>query len=164
MGQPGKRAPTVEICESGGAYEPLAMRQHATGPYPLDPNLISQGIPPDDRVTLNDSIYGPLEGTPMPPGPPPAQGVPGPPPADDAPPAALPAPAEVPAVPVPGPADGVPVAPSAFTPNGSGPSVAIATYDPQSGQFAAPDGTVGRQADLVAGAQPRTWTDLLPQG
>jgi virulence factor Mce-like protein len=164
MGQPGKRAPTVEICESGGAYEPLAMRQHATGPYPLDPNLISQGIPPDDRVTLNDSIYGPLEGTPMPPGPPPAQGVPGPPPADDAPPAALPAPAEVPAVPVPGPADGVPVAPSAFTPNGSGPSVAIATYDPQSGQFAAPDGTVGRQADLVAGAQPQTWTDLLPQG
>lgn len=29
MGQPGKRAPTVEICESDQQYSPLAMRQHA---------------------------------------------------------------------------------------------------------------------------------------
>ncbi len=69
MDKPGKRAPTVEICESDRPYEPLAMRQHVTGPYPLDPNLISQGIPPDDRTTFNDNIYGPLEGTPRPPGP-----------------------------------------------------------------------------------------------
>ena len=34
QGQPGKRAPTVEICESSTPFEPLAMRQHATGPYP----------------------------------------------------------------------------------------------------------------------------------
>ena len=78
MDKPGKRAPTVEICKSDMPYEPLAMRQHATGPYPLDPSLISQGIPPDDRVTFNDNIYGPLDGTPRPPGPPPA--APAPPP------------------------------------------------------------------------------------
>ncbi|MFM9035471.1 MAG: MCE family protein [Mycobacterium sp.] len=148
MGQPGKRAPTVEICESGGNFEPLAMRQHALGPSPIDPNLLAQGVPPDDRVTFNDHIYGPLEGTPMPPGPPGGAQ----PPAGDAPPAA-------PAEPPPGPQ----VAPSAFTPGGGGPSVAIATYDPQTGQVATPDGTVARQADLVAGTG-RPWTDLLPTG
>ncbi len=31
MGNPGKRAPTVEICNSDKPYEPLAMRQHAWG-------------------------------------------------------------------------------------------------------------------------------------
>jgi len=39
-------------------YSPLAMRQHATGPYPFDPNLASQGIPPDSRVTNDDHIFG----------------------------------------------------------------------------------------------------------
>jgi phospholipid/cholesterol/gamma-HCH transport system substrate-binding protein len=68
MGHPGKRAPTVEICNSDKPYMPLAMRQHVLGPYPLDPNLLSQGIPPDDRVTFNDRIFGPVEGTPLPPG------------------------------------------------------------------------------------------------
>ncbi|MDI3315379.1 MAG: MlaD family protein [Mycobacterium sp.] len=68
MGHPGKRAPTVEICNSDKPYEPLAMRQHVLGPYPLDPNLLSQGIPPDDRVTFNDRIYAPIQGTPLPPG------------------------------------------------------------------------------------------------
>jgi phospholipid/cholesterol/gamma-HCH transport system substrate-binding protein len=38
------------------------------GPSPLDPNLLSQGVPPDDRVTVNDRLFGPLEGTPLPPG------------------------------------------------------------------------------------------------
>ena len=150
MGQPGKRAPTVEICESDRNYEPLAMRQHATGPYPLDPNLISQGVPPDDRVTLNDQIYGPLDGTPVPP---PAAGA-----------AAPPAPAEVPPAQAIPPAAGAVVAPSAFTPGGNGPSVAIATYDPKTGQFATPDGTVARQADVVAGSGKSDWTDLLPTG
>ncbi|MGV1087528.1 MAG: MCE family protein [Mycobacterium sp.] len=140
MGQPGKRAPTVEICESGDPYVPLSMRQHATGPYPIDPSLISQGIPPDDRVTFNDHIYGPLEGTPMPPGP---------------------APAAVPA-PAPAPDGSVPVvAPSAFS-SGSGPSVAIATYDPKTGQFATPDGGVARQTNVAANGGAQTWTDLLP--
>jgi phospholipid/cholesterol/gamma-HCH transport system substrate-binding protein len=68
MGHPGKRAPTVEICNSDKPYMPLAMRQHVLGPSPLDPNLLSQGIPPDDRVTVNDRIFGPIEGTPLPPG------------------------------------------------------------------------------------------------
>jgi phospholipid/cholesterol/gamma-HCH transport system substrate-binding protein len=66
MGHPGKRAPTVEICNSDKPFMPLAMRQHTLGPYPLDPNLISQGIPPDDRVTANTRIFGPVEGTPLP--------------------------------------------------------------------------------------------------
>ena len=59
MGQPGKRAPTVEICNSDKPYEPLAMRQHVLGPYPLDPNLISQGIPPDQRINLGERILAP---------------------------------------------------------------------------------------------------------
>lgn len=68
MGHPGKRAPTVEICNSDKPYMPLAMRQHTLGPYPLDPNLLAQGVPPDDRITTNDRIFGPVEGTPLPPG------------------------------------------------------------------------------------------------
>ena len=35
MGHPGKRAPTVQICDSDKPYEPLAMKQHVFGPYPL---------------------------------------------------------------------------------------------------------------------------------
>ena len=62
------------------------------------------------------------------------------------------------------PPGGVGVAPSAFTPDGTGPSVAIATYDPQTGQFATPDGTVATQPDVVAGGGQREWTDLLPTG
>jgi phospholipid/cholesterol/gamma-HCH transport system substrate-binding protein len=68
MGHPGKRAPTVEICNSDQPFMPLAMRQHVLGPSPIDPNLLAQGIPPDDRVTANDRIFGPIEGTPLPPG------------------------------------------------------------------------------------------------
>ena len=68
MGHPGKRAPTVEICNSDKPFMPLAMRQHTLGPYPLDPNLLSQGVPPDDRITSNDRIFGPVQGTPLPPG------------------------------------------------------------------------------------------------
>src|ERR1700758_1059298 len=68
MGHPGKRAPTVEICNSDQPFMPLAMRQHVLGPSPLDPNLLSQGIPPDDRVNSNERIFGPIEGTPLPPG------------------------------------------------------------------------------------------------
>jgi phospholipid/cholesterol/gamma-HCH transport system substrate-binding protein len=66
--KPGKRAPTVQICNSDQPYMPLAMRQHATGPAPLDPSLIAQGIPVDDRTTLSEDIFAPVEGTPLPPG------------------------------------------------------------------------------------------------
>ncbi len=68
MGHPGKRAPTVEICNSDKPYMPLAMKQHTIGPSPLDPNLLAQGVPPDDRITSNDRIFGPVQGTPLPPG------------------------------------------------------------------------------------------------
>lgn len=150
MGQPGKRAPTVEICESDQQYSPLAMRQHALGPYPIDPNLLAQGIPPDDRVTLNDHIFGPLEGTPPPPGPGPAAEVP----------AADPAPAGDQR-----PAAGAPTfVPSGIAGAAGGPSVAIATYDPTTGQFATPDGGVYRQTDLAAPDGQRSWQDLMPTG
>jgi virulence factor Mce-like protein len=65
-GKPGKRAPTAAICNSDDEYQPLVMRQHLLGPYPLDPNLMAQGVPPDSRVTGDDRIYGPTEGTPAP--------------------------------------------------------------------------------------------------
>ena len=68
MGHPGKRAPTVELCNDPRGFQPLAMRQHALGPYPFDPNLIAQGVPLDDRVDFQDRIYAPIEGTPLPPG------------------------------------------------------------------------------------------------
>ena len=68
MGHPGKRAPTVEICNSDKPFMPLAMKQHTIGPSPLDPNLLSQGIPPDDRITSDSRIFGPVGGTPLPPG------------------------------------------------------------------------------------------------
>jgi len=153
MGQPGKRAPTVEICESDKPFQPLAMRQHVIGPYPFDPNLLAQGIPPDDRVTFQENIFGPLEGTPLPPGPAPAEGVPSA-PADVVPPAVPPTP-----VAAPGPV----VAPSAFSPGKTGgPSVAIATYDPKTGQYATPDGGVYRQTNLVPQSGDRSWEDLLP--
>jgi phospholipid/cholesterol/gamma-HCH transport system substrate-binding protein len=66
MGHPGKRAPTVEICNSDKPFMPLAMRQHVLGPSPIDPNLLAQGIPPDDRATADKRIFGPVEGTPLP--------------------------------------------------------------------------------------------------
>ncbi|MCV7347029.1 MCE family protein [Mycolicibacterium rhodesiae] len=59
VGKPGKRAPTVEMCDSDQPFVPTAVRQHAVGPYPLDPNLIAQGVPPDSRVNPDDRIYGP---------------------------------------------------------------------------------------------------------
>ena len=136
MAHPGKRAPTVDICDSDMPYQPLAMRQHALGPYPLDPNLVSQGVAPDDRTTLPDSIYGPVDGTPPPPANPPAN------------------------LDVGAPA----VAPSAFTPNGPpGPSVGIVPYDPRTGSYVAPDGQKYEQAELVAPAGDKSWQDMLPR-
>jgi phospholipid/cholesterol/gamma-HCH transport system substrate-binding protein len=172
MGHPGKRAPTVQLCNDPNGYQPLALRQHATGPYPLDPNLISQGIPPDDRVTFGDHIFGPVEGTPMPPGVPPPRAPEGP---EGAPP--LPEPAQIPspavqappspiAAPPPTAADGgvAPAAPSSLrtAESGAGPSVAVVQYNPQTGMYVTPDGQVFEQSDLVAQAAPKTWKDMLP--
>lgn len=65
---PGKRAPTVELCNDPRGFVPTAVRQHILGPYPFDPNLVSQGIPLDGRVDADERIYAPVEGTPLPPG------------------------------------------------------------------------------------------------
>jgi virulence factor Mce-like protein len=161
MGVPGKRAPTVQECYSDKPYTPLAVRQHALGPYPIDPNLIAQGIPPDSRVDEGQRLYAPIEGTPMPPG-----AMPSGTPPDAAPPGAPPPPPPPPGPPadVFPPVDtggAVAATPSSFGGAGSapGPSVAVAHYDPQTGQYAAPDGQVFRQEDLV---EPATsWQDLI---
>ncbi len=133
MGVPGKSAPTVQECYSDKPFQPLAMRQHALGPYAFDPSLIAQGVPPDSRVRPDDGLYGPPQGTPPPPG--------------------IPAPS----------ATVTPAIPGAFaseTPS-SAPSVAVAHYDPQTGRYATPDGQVYEQADLSSAAAPKNWRDLL---
>jgi phospholipid/cholesterol/gamma-HCH transport system substrate-binding protein len=178
MGHPGKRAPTVEICDSDKPFEPLAMRQHVFGTYPLDPNLIGQGIPPDDRMNWNrDRIFGPVNGTPLPPGvgPPPA-GPPSPatqmgevsplapidvPSGPGGPPAGAPS---NPIGPPAGVAGGAPsVAPSAFGRDAlpPGPSVAITQYDPHTGSYVGSDGKVYRQSDLVSPTGAKTWKDMF---
>ncbi len=68
MGHPGKRAPTVELCNDPEGFKPIALRPHSTGPYPFDPNIIAQGFAVDDRVDFQERIYAPLEGTALPPG------------------------------------------------------------------------------------------------
>jgi hypothetical protein len=168
MGHPGKRAPTVQMCDSDKPFEPLAMREHALGAYPFDPNLAAQGVPLDDRATLNDNIYGPLEGTPMPAeGPAPAPGAPAP-NADEAAPADAAQESDVPPPPAataPGTADviGPSAAPSAYTarPGGS-PAVSVVQYNPRTGKYVAPDGQQFRQTDLVSSSEPKTWRDLFP--
>ena len=148
MGQPGKRAPTVEICESRPALRAAGHAPaRARGLLRSIPNLIAQGIPPDDRTTLDEHIYGPLDGTPRPPGPAPG---------------AAPAPPAEPA-PVPA-ANGAPaVAPSASRPGtAGGPSVAIATYDPKTGQYAARRRGCVPAVELGAPEGERSWKDLLP--
>jgi len=57
MGVPGKYAPTVQECHGDKPFEPLAMRQHATGPYTFDPNLLAQGVPPDSRVLPDENTF-----------------------------------------------------------------------------------------------------------
>lgn len=125
MNKPGKRAPTVEICNSDKEYMPLAERQHALGPYPMDPNLLSQGLPPDDRVGIEQRTFGPVEGTPLPPGAasegtPPGRGA-------------------VNQPPIAPEAGAAPAAPSAFGANGSGvsPSIAVLHYHPGTGRYVA---------------------------
>lgn len=154
MGHPGKRAPTVELCNDPKGYQPLTMREHSLGPYPLDPNLIAQGVPPDDRVTFGGHEFGPLEGTPLPPGAVPA-GTPPDTPAPDA-----PAPS---AAPAPAPDGAAPAAPSAYGGNGSGgPSVAITQYDPHTGRYLTPDGQLQQLTNAVTGTAPKSWQDLMP--
>lgn len=167
MDKPGKRAPTVQICDSDQPYEPLAIRQHALGPAPMDPNLAAQGVPPDSRVNPDDTIYGPVAGTPLPPD---AGSEPPPPPA--APDTNETAPPADPATAPPAPpvemapdtaSDPIPAAPSAFTANTSGrPPVAVVRYDPATGRYLTPDGHLEQQTNLVSGSAVKSWKDLLP--
>ena len=171
MGHPGKRAPTVEICDSDQPFMPLAMRQHAFGTYPLDPNLLAQGIPPDDRVNWNrERIFGPIEGTPLPPGvvPPPAGAPAAPGITPQAPMGEVVSIAPLDLASSPAPAAAAPnsapsAAPSAFGRNGlpSGPSLAFAQYSPETGSYVTPDGQVFRQTDLVPAKAPKTWKDMF---
>jgi virulence factor Mce-like protein len=161
-GQPGKRAPTVEICESDKPYEPLAMRQHVVGPYPIDPNLVSQGIPPDNRVTDDEHIFGPLAGTPRPGDAVPAAGP------EQIPPAPAEAPPPDPGqIPPSQPNNGgdpgaLPAAPSAFAPEASGrPPVVVTQYNPRTGRYMS-DGQPYQQTNLVNGAIPKSWKEMLP--
>jgi len=172
MGHPGKRAPTVELCNDPKGFQPLAIRQHYTGPYPFDPNLVSQGVPLDDRVDYQERIYAPVEGTPLPPGAVPHGTPPGAPPA----PAAAPPPPAAPVAPPPPPgnslngtpippvppADGAaPAMPSAFGGNGSGgPSVIAVPYDPKTGQYLTADGQLQTQKNLTGVA--KSWEELMP--
>ena len=190
QGEPGKRAPVVQICESDKPYEPLAMRQHALGPYPIDPNLLAQGVPSDDRATLGDNIFAPIEGTPLPPGASPAGTPPGPPPPPAVPPppeapgsaegvppptagapppdgvADLPpssAPTDGPPPPTDAGSDVLPAAPSSYEVGASEPvpSVAVVQYDPRTGEYFGPDGQTYRQTNLATSAAPGTWKDLM---
>jgi virulence factor Mce-like protein len=149
MGHPGKRAPTVQLCDDPTGFVPLAQRQHATGPYPPDPNLIAQGFPPDERVDADSRLYGPIEGTPLPAGAPPAPAVP-----EQTPPPPLPETVPTPAA-----------APNSFASNATGasPSVAVAGYNPRTGAYMASDGHLYHQSNLAATA-PRAWTDLILGG
>jgi phospholipid/cholesterol/gamma-HCH transport system substrate-binding protein len=168
QGVPGKRAPTVQLCNDPKGFQPLDQREHATGPYPFDPNLIAQGFPPDDRVDFNDRIYAPVEGTPLPPqaAQPAASGPAPAPPAGDTPTPDPVAPQADVAPPTPPPAGEPTAAPASFGTDASGEpasSVAVAEYDPRTGQYATPDGHVFRQADLVTPGAHKTWKDLLVQ-
>jgi virulence factor Mce-like protein len=143
MDKPGKRAPTVEICKSDRPFEPLAVRQHITGPYPLDPNLISQGVPPDSRVTDRDHTFGPTEGTPLP-----AQtATPTAPPADASP---------------PNPAAATPVTPNSYGTRHRADALAFAAgYNPRTGTYLGPDRHLYRQSN-VGQTAPTSWKDLMP--
>jgi phospholipid/cholesterol/gamma-HCH transport system substrate-binding protein len=176
MGHPGKRAPTVQLCDDPKGFVPLAERQHALGPYPLDPNLIAQGVPLDDRVNPDANIYGPIAGTPLPPGTPPTPETtpPGPadPTPDTTPPDASPVPTpSAPTVDAPLPAETPPpdapppAAPSSFNGSGRGasPSIAVVHYNPRTGAYMGSDGHLYHQANLTPSA-PKAWTDLIMGG
>lgn len=156
MAKPGKRAPTVEMCDSDKPFEPLALRQHTLGPAPLDPNLLSQGAAPDDRID-SSHIFGPIDGTPpAAPAPPASPGPPLEPGAPDLHPAHEPS-----AMPPAGFAPPAQIRNPADSNNISRSSVASATYDPGTGLVVASDGETLRQTDLTAAGRPTSWKDML---
>ncbi|OBH16878.1 MCE family protein [Mycolicibacter sinensis] len=139
---PGKRAPTVELCDDPKGFVPIAMRQHLTGPGAFDPNLLKQGIPVDDRVDFSDRLFAPVVGTPLPPW---------------ATPSGTPPDSPRPVVPAPPP----PFAGHDGSADQT-PSVAVVPYDPNTGKYMTPDGRYEQQTNLVPGSGPKSWTDLMP--
>jgi virulence factor Mce-like protein len=182
MAHPGKRAPTVELCNDPEGFKPTALRPHSTGPYPFDPNIIAQGFPVDDRVDFQERIYAPLLGTALPPGAVPSGTPPGIPnplytpitPAPEAPPRPPPPPAPLP-LPAPPPGNslnGVPIAGVAPAPApgvAPAPAMAPATEVPHGGGVpAAPSAFSGNESDGPSVAavpyDPRTGEYVTPDG
>lgn len=183
MNKPGKRAPTVDICDSDQDYEPLAQKQPVLGPYPRDPNLEAQGIPPDSRWFPDQGLYAapgqgataPDKVSPTPPTtglvPPPAGGVDAPAPPPDMP---QPMPPDTPTVPPPSDTPPIPsMAPLPTTTNAPAavrndhtpaPGAVYARYDPRSGEYLASDSHLYRQANLAAASGVSTWKDLVLNG
>lgn len=103
------------------------------------PPLTSLGAPVDQQGAAAPAPQAATPHGPPPQGPPPSDASPSPPPG------------------------AVPATPSSVTTGpADGPSVAIARYDPQTGQYATPDGNVGRQTDLVQ--SPKSWQELIYEG
>ncbi|OCB16371.1 hypothetical protein A5717_04685 [Mycolicibacterium porcinum] len=176
MTKPGKRAPTAEMCNSDEQFEPVAQKQPVIGPYPRDPGLEAQGIPPDSRWFPDQGLYSaPGEGPPAPNTPPPAPPTTMlvPPPAGGvdkpSPPPALPGTPEVADTPAaqPPPADasttgGANNAPAAYSGGGSmTEGIQFADYNPRTGEYVGPDGKVYQQANLATASGKHTWQDML---
>jgi len=132
MDRPGKYAPTVQECKSDRPFQPLAARQHALGPYPLDPNLLAQGVPTDERAAIDDNIFGPAAGAPAP---------------------------GAPAAPTLAQPDNQGATTGSSSDLGA-PPIALAPYDPQTGKVAA-GGTFFDQRDVVPGGNPMAWQELV---
>jgi phospholipid/cholesterol/gamma-HCH transport system substrate-binding protein len=186
MGHPGKRAPTVELCDDPEGFKPTALREHSTGPAPFDPNIIAQGFDVDDNVDFRDRIFAPLEGTPLPPGAVPSGTPPGIPnplyapitPAPAAPPLPPPpaAPLPLPPPPAGNSLNGVPLAPAQPAPAtapppapGVPPGVAPATEVPHGGGApAAPSAFSGNGSGGPSFAavpyDPNTGEFVTPEG
>ncbi|MEV0709456.1 MlaD family protein [Nocardia aurea] len=125
---PGKRAATAAMCNSDEQFVPLATDQPLLGPYPTDPNLESQGVPPDSRRVPAENQSAP----------PAAPAIPGP---------------SIPGLTIPSADTG---------PATREPTIGVAHYDPRTGNYLSPDGSMHQQTDLVPGPT-RVWTDMLPR-
>jgi virulence factor Mce-like protein len=180
MGHPGKRAPTVELCNDPEGFKPTALRQHTTGPYPFDPNIVAQGFPVDDRIDFQERIYAPLLGTALPPGAVPSgtpPGIPNPlytpitPGPGAPPPPPPPAPLPLPAPPPGNSLNGVPIAgvAPAPAPGEPAPAPAPATEVPHGGGVpATPSAFNGNESGGPSVAavpyDPRTGEYVTPDG
>jgi virulence factor Mce-like protein len=178
MGHPGKRAPTVELCNDPEGFKPIALRPHSTGPYPFDPNIIAQGFAVDDRVDFQERIFAPIEGTPLPNGAVPSGTPPGIPnplyaPITPAPAAPMPPPPPAPLPPPPGNSlNGVPIAPAEPAPAmapAPAPGTPPAAEVPHGGGVpAAPSAFSGNESDGPSVAavpyDPNTGQFVTPDG